>query len=122
MDTKIPTTIDEYIAACPKEVQSLLKQIRAAVHAAAPQAVEKISYGMPTFYLNGNLVHFAAHKHHIGFYPAPRALEIFKDELANYKGSKGAVQFPFDQPLPLDLVARITRYRVEENMKKAKKK
>jgi uncharacterized protein YdhG (YjbR/CyaY superfamily) len=112
------TTIDEYIATFPVEVQKKLQEMRTTIHAAAPQALEKISYQMPTFFLNGNLVHFAAFKHHIGFYPAPRGIEAFKDELSAYKGAKGSVQFPLDEPLPLDLVSRIVRFRLAENLKK----
>ena len=110
-------TIDEYIATFPTEVQKLLQEMRATIRAAAPEAQEKISYQMPTFYLKGNLVHFAAYQKHIGFYPAPRGIEAFQTELAVYKGAKGSVQFPIDQPLPLDLVRRIVEYRVAENLK-----
>ncbi len=113
-----PTTIDEYIARCPADVQPILARIRAVIKEAAPQAVEKISYQMPTFYLRGNLVHFAAHPHHIGFYPTPSGIEAFKDELSAYKSSKGAVQFPLDQPIPYDLIGRIVKYRVSEALKK----
>lgn len=116
-----PTTIDAYIAEFPKNIQLLLKQMRKTVQEAAPDATEKIAYGMPTFFLNGNLVHFAAFKEHIGFYPAPTGIEKFKKDLSVYKGAKGSVQFPLDQPLPLDLVARIVKYRVQENAKKEKK-
>lgn len=115
-------TIDEYIAVFPADIQQKLRELRAAIAAEAPGASEKISYAMPTFYLHGNLVHFAAHKQHIGFYPAPTGIEKFAQELSAFKHSKGAVQFPLDQPLPLDLVRRIVRYRVEENMKKAAEK
>lgn len=115
-------SIDEYIAAFPPEIQKLLQEVRATVRAAAPQAAEKISYQMPTFFLEGNLVHFAAFKHHIGFYPAPTGIAAFAGELSQYKGSKGAVQFPLDQPLPLDLITRIVKYRVAENLNKAGKK
>lgn len=107
-----PTTIDEYIAQFPEDVQEILSQIRAVVREAAPQATEKISYQMPTFYLNGNLVHFAAHPRHIGFYPTPAGIEAFKDELSGYKSSKGAVQFPLDRPIPYDLISRIVKFRV----------
>ncbi len=110
-------TIDEYIATFPAEVQKLLQEMRATIRAAAPEAQEKISYQMPTFYLKGNLVHFAAHQKHIGFYPVPSGIEAFQTELAAYKGAKGSVQFPFDQPLPLDLVRRIVEFRVAENLK-----
>ena len=119
-DPNPPQTIDEYIAHFPPEVQALLQRIRAAIHETAPQATEKISYQMPTFYLNGNLVHFAAFTHHIGFYPAPTGLEAFKEEISQYKHSKGAVQFPLDQPIPYELICRITEYRVGENTKKKK--
>lgn len=112
-------TIDEYIATFPAEIQVILHELRATIKAAAPEASEKFSYGMPTFFLSGNLVHFAAFKNHIGFYPTPSGIEAFKDELAQYASSKGAVQFPIDQPLPLKLVSKIVAYRVTENMKKA---
>ena len=115
-------SIDEYIAAFPADVQKILQEIRKVIKEAAPQAVEKISYQMPTFYLDGNLVHFAAFKNHIGFYPAPSGIETFKDDLAKYEGSKGAIRFPKDQPLPYDLIRRIVAYRVSENMKKAQEK
>jgi uncharacterized protein YdhG (YjbR/CyaY superfamily) len=112
-------SIDAYIAAFPEEVQARLQALRATIKAAAPDAQEKISYGMPTFALHGNLVHFAAYKNHIGFYPAPSGIQAFQDDLAIYASAKGSVRFPLDQPLPLDLVSRIVRYRVEENQKKA---
>ena len=111
-------TIDEYIAQFPEDVQQILTKIRAVIKAAAPQATEKISYQMPTFFLKGNLVHFAAFKHHIGFYPAPSGVEAFQEDLSAYKWSKGAVQFPLDKPIPYDLIRRIVLYRVGENMKK----
>lgn len=113
-----PATIDEYIAQFPEDIQQVLSQVRAVVKESAPQASEKISYQMPTFYLNGNLVHFAAFKRHIGFYPAPTGVEAFKEELSAYKNAKGSVQFPLDQPMPLDLIRRIVAYRVAENLKK----
>ena len=115
-------SIDEYIAAFPPAVQKLLQDMRATIRQAAPDAQEKISYQMPTFYLNGNLAHFAAFKHHIGFYPAPRGIEAFAQELAAYKGAKGSVQFPLDQPLPLDLVRRIVEFRAAENRQNAEAK
>ena len=115
-------TIDEYIAGFPGDIQKKLQEIRATIKSAAPDAQEKISYQMPTFYLKGNLVHFAAHTSHIGFYPAPSGIEAFKNELAAYKNSKGAVQFPINEPLPLDLIRRITIYRVVENLKRAEEK
>ncbi len=116
------STIDEYIAGFPEDIQQKLSELRAVIAAEAPQASERISYAMPTFYLNGNLVHFAAHQRHIGFYPAPTGLAEFEQELAAFKHSKGAVQFPLDQPLPLDLVRKIVRYRVQENLRKAAEK
>ena len=115
------TTIDEYISTFPAEIQAILQSVRAAIHEAAPAAEEKISYQMPTFYLHGNLVHFAAFKNHIGFYPTPAGVEAFQERLSHYKGAKGSVQFPLDQPMPLDLIRDITRYRLEETMQKAQK-
>ncbi len=117
-----PKTIDEYIAQFPPQIQEILQKIRAIVHQAAPEAKEKISYQMPTFTLNGNLVHFAAFKNHIGFYPIPSGIEAFKQELSAYPQGKGSVQFPLDRPIPYDLIARIVAFRVEENLKKAAKK
>jgi uncharacterized protein YdhG (YjbR/CyaY superfamily) len=112
-------TIDEYIKAFPPDIQGILRKMRQSIKNAAPQAIEAISYRMPTFKLNGNLVHFAAFKKHIGFYPAPSGIEVFKKELSPYVTSKGAVQFPLDKPVPYDLVQKITRFRVEENLKKS---
>ena len=112
-------SIDEYIADFPPEIRDKLSQIREVIREAAPEATEKISYQMPTFDLHGNLVHFAAFKNHIGFYPAPRGIEAFKEELAAYKGAKGSVQFPLDRLLPLDLIGRIARFRAEENKERA---
>ncbi len=117
-----PENVDEYIASFPAATQVLLQQIRATIKAAAPMAEEKISYAMPTFVLNGNLIHYAAYKNHIGLYPAPQGIEAFKEELAGYKGAKGSVQFPINQPIPLDLIARITAYRVAQNLAKPSKK
>ncbi|KQC01975.1 iron chaperone [Pedobacter sp. Hv1] len=114
--------IDEYIATFPEETQKLLQQVRSTIQKAAPTAEEKISYAMPTFALNGNLIHFAAYKHHIGLYPAPQGIEAFKEELSAYKGAKGSVQFPLNKPMPLDLIARITAYRVKQNLAKPLKK
>ena len=124
METKrvAPASIDEYIAACPKDVQKMLKDLRKTIKAAAPDATEKISYQIPTFYLKGNLVHFAAFKDHISFFPTPSGIEAFKKELSVYKGAKGTVQFPLDKPLPLKLVSRIVKFRVAENLKRAEKK
>jgi uncharacterized protein YdhG (YjbR/CyaY superfamily) len=112
--------IDEYIAAFPAEVQELLQTIRATIQKAAPNATEGIKYAIPTFILNGNLVHFGGYKTHIGFYPAPMGIEAFKEETAQYEAGKGTLQFPIDKPLPLDLVARIVKFRVEKNLEKGK--
>ena len=112
-------TIDEYIETFPEDVQGILQELRQTIRAAAPQAKEAISYQMPTFKLNGNLVHFAAYKKHIGFYPAPSGIEAFKEELAPYKTSKGAIQFPIEQPIPYDLVSKIVQFRVSEQLNKA---
>jgi uncharacterized protein YdhG (YjbR/CyaY superfamily) len=112
-----PTTIDEYIAQYPEDVQRILIKIREVIKESAPGAVEKISYQMPTFYLNGNLVHFAAHPHHIGFYPTPSGIEAFKDEISAYKWAKGSVQFPLDEPMPYELIGEIVAFRVRENLK-----
>ncbi len=116
------TSIDEYIGTFPEDVQKLLEEMRATIKAAAPEAVEKISYQMPTFFLKGNLVHFAAYKEHIGFYPAPSGIQAFQKELSVYKNAKGSVQFPIDKPLPLELVRRIVQFRVAENLKRAEEK
>lgn len=113
--------IDQYIAAFPKDIQKLLKQMRTTIRKAAPKAEEAIRYAIPTFVLNGNLVHFAAFKNHIGFYPAPQGIEEFKKELSEYEGSKGTVKFPLDKPLPLDLIAQIVKFRVAQNLEKNKK-
>ena len=116
------SSIDAYIASFSEETQALLEAMRATIRAAAPEAEEKISYQMPTFFLKGNLVQFAAAKHHIGFYPASSGIAAFKEELSIYKGAKGSVQFPLDQPMPLDLVGRIVRFRVAENLAAAEVK
>jgi len=112
-------TIDEYIEASPKDVQSILQRLRLTIRRAAPEAVETISYQMPTFKLNGKgLVYFAAFKNHIGFYPIPSGIEAFKKELSRYKQGKGSVQFPIDKPIPYDLVRRIVRFRAKENQER----
>jgi uncharacterized protein YdhG (YjbR/CyaY superfamily) len=117
-DNKSITTIDEYIAQFPAEIRARLESLRKVIRETAPEANEKISYNMPTFTLNGNLVHFAAHKSHIGFYPTPSGIEVFKDKLSEYNSSKGAVQFPNSKPLPLELIKEIVSFRVSENTKK----
>jgi uncharacterized protein YdhG (YjbR/CyaY superfamily) len=111
-------TIDEYIADFPEDVQVILEDMRQTISAAAPDAEEAISYQIPTFKLNGNLVHFAGYKKHIGFYPAPSGIEAFAEELAAYEGAKGSVKFPLDKPIPYDLVQRIVEFRVNENLSK----
>lgn len=118
-DTSPPKTIDEYIANFPEDVQEILQEIRSVIRTAAPGVEEAISYQMPTFKLKGNLVHFAAYKNHIGFYPVPTGIEAFKEKLSVYKGGKGSVQFPINQPLPLELIEKIVRFRVAENLEKA---
>jgi len=111
------TTIDEYIRQFEPEVREKLERLRTVIKEAAPDAVEKISYQMPTFYLYGNLVHFAAFKSHIGFYPAPSGIEAFNEEIVKYKWAKGSVQFPMEQPIPYELIGRIVRFRVAENIR-----
>ena len=115
-------TMDEYINTFPDDVRNILNELRQVIKEAAPEAEETINYQMPTFTLNGNLVHFAAFKNHIGFYPTPTGIEAFKKELSPYKGAKGSVQFPIDQPLPLPLIRRIVEYRVKENVERKQKK
>ena len=109
------TTIDEYITLFPPEIRERLQTMRETIRSAAPDASEKISWSMPTFYLNGNLVYFAAFKKHIGFFPGADGIEAFKDKMTQYSVSKGGVQFPFDKPLPLELIAEIVRFRVAQN-------
>jgi len=112
------TTIDEYIALQPAEEQAILQKVRLTIHKLAPDATEKISYGMPTFYLFGNLVHFASQKNHYGFYPTGSGVEAFEADLGAYQHTKGAIQFPKDQPVPYDLVRRIVSFRVKENLER----
>jgi uncharacterized protein YdhG (YjbR/CyaY superfamily) len=113
-------TIDEYIGTFPKKVQEILEKLRQIISESAPKAEETINYQIPTFKLNGNLVHFAAYKTHIGFYPTPSGIEAFKKELSSYDLAKGSVKFPLDKPIPLDLVRKIVEYRVKENLDKEK--
>jgi uncharacterized protein YdhG (YjbR/CyaY superfamily) len=117
-----PKTIDDYIAGFPGDVQEILQQIRLTIRQAAPDAEEKISYQMPAFTLKGNLVYFGAFKNHIGFYPIPSGIEEFKEELSVYEQGKGSVQFPLDKPIPYDLISRIVKFRVRENLAKAEAK
>lgn len=112
-------SVDEYIAEFPADVQQILAKIRSTIRESAPNAGEKIAYGIPTFTLNGNLVHFAAFKNHVGFYPDPSGIEAFARELSPYQSAKGSVQFPLSQPIPYDLISRIVRFRVQENQEKA---
>ena len=114
-----PTTIDEYIASFPPEVQEKLETLRATIRKAAPKAEEAISYMIPTFRLHGNLVHFAAYKKHIGFYPGAGGIAAFEEELAGYETSKGTVQFPLEKRLPLTLITKIVKFRVQQNLDKA---
>ena len=114
--------IDAYIANFPKETQKILDQLRATIRKAAPEAEETISYAIPTFTLNGNLVHFAAFKNHVGFYPTPSGIEAFKKELSVYEAAKGSVKFPIEKPLPFDLITEIVKFRVKENLQKTKKR
>jgi uncharacterized protein YdhG (YjbR/CyaY superfamily) len=115
-------TIDEYIADFPEDIQKLLEKVREAIKKTVPEAGETIKYGIPTFTLKGNLVHFAAYKNHIGFYPAPREAEEFKKELSAYEGGKGTVQFPLDKPLPLALIKKMVKFRVKKQLESVKLK
>ncbi len=114
-----PENIDEYIASFPTDVQRLLQEIRSVIRTAAPNAEEALKYGIPTFVLHGNLVHFAAFKKHIGFYPTPSGVEKFKDELSRYPHAKGSVQFPLDEPVPFALIRKVVEYRVKEAKEKS---
>jgi uncharacterized protein YdhG (YjbR/CyaY superfamily) len=115
-------TMGEYIAGFPMDIQAMLEELRATIGKAAPEAKETINYQIPTFTMHGNLVHFAAYKNHIGFYPAPSGIEAFKKELSVFEGAKGSVQFPIDKPLPLKLIAKIVKFRVKENVERGKAK
>ena len=122
-DNKVKfNSIDEYIGLFPSEVQDILTTLRKVIKESAPGATEKISYQMPTFAMHGNLVHFAAYKKHIGFYPAASGVAAFTDKLVEYKTSKGAIQFPIDKPLPYELIREIVQFRVDENRKRAEDK
>ena len=121
MYTKQYKTIDEYIATSPEEVRKTLQKLRQVIHEAAPEAQEVIGYNMPAFKLNGILVYFAAFKNHIGFYPTSSGIVTFKKELTAYETSKGTVRFPLDKPIPFELVSKIVKFRVQENIKKKKK-
>jgi uncharacterized protein YdhG (YjbR/CyaY superfamily) len=119
---KKPENVDAYIAGFPKEVQILLQQIRTTIQKAAPNSVEKISYGMPAFYFEGMLAYFAAHTHHIGFYPYSSAIQAFSKDIEKYIHSKGTVQFPIGKPIPVRLVSNMIRFRVNENLEKKSRK
>jgi uncharacterized protein YdhG (YjbR/CyaY superfamily) len=123
MTASKPNNIDEYIAGFPKDIQTILEQIRATIKKVAPEAKESISYAIPTFTLNKTyLVYFAAFKNHIGFYPTPIGMEAFKEEFIHYKTGKGSIQFPLDKPMPFDLITKIVEFRIKENLEKAAKK
>lgn len=111
------STVDEYITSLPVKTKMMLETLRSAIRKTAPQAIEVLSYGVPGFNLNGNLVLYAGLKNHIGFYPQPSAIKKFKKELSNYNTSEGTIRFPLDKPLPLDLVIRIVEFRILENLK-----
>ncbi len=115
-----PKTIDEYIALYPEEVQKLLQKLRETIHETAPEATEAMAYGIPTFKLNGNLVHFGGFKNHIGFFPGAEGIEVFSKELTGYVQSKGTVQFPLDKPIPYDIVKKIVKFRVSQQLEKKK--
>lgn len=116
---KKPTTIDEYIADFPRDMQPLLEKVRAVIRKAAPDAEEAIKYMMPTYVLQGNLIHFAGYNHHIGLYPGSRPIEQFKDELSKYETSKGTVRLPLDKPIPVGLITKITKFCVQRNLERA---
>ena len=122
MDKKTHQDVDEYISGFPEDVQVKLEKLRATIREAAPEAEEKISYQMPTYAQEGNLVHFAAYKNHIGFYPTPSGIEKYKEALSVYKGAKGSVQFPLNEPIPYELVREIVAFRVQENLERAEAK
>jgi uncharacterized protein YdhG (YjbR/CyaY superfamily) len=117
-----PKDIDAYIAGYPDEVQVLLNEVRATIRRAAPDAIEAIKYGIPTFVQGENLVHFAAFKNHIGFYPAPSGIHAFSSQLAKYESAKGSVQFPLDEPMPLKLIGQIVTFRIKEAQARARRK
>jgi len=121
-DQTAPKSMDDYIAEFPKDVQEILENIRRTIKKAAPDAEETINYQMPTFTLKGNLVHFAAYNKHVGFYPTPTGIEKFNKELSVYEGAKGSVRFPLDKPIPFDLISKIVKFRVKENLERAEAK
>ncbi|WNY26101.1 iron chaperone [Methanolapillus millepedarum] len=122
-DQAIPATIDEYISAQPPEIQKILTEFRRTILRAAPDAQEKIAWGMPSFTAYGSYVaQFAAHKNHVGFYPGPEAITVFEKELSGYKTSKGGIQFPYEKPVPYDVIEKIVKYRAQENQKRMMEK
>lgn len=121
-DSKVAANVDEFIAAFPAETQEMLQQIRSVIQKAAPKATEKISYGIPTFYQEGNLVHFSGYKNHIGFYPGAGSIKAFEKELTEYETSKGTVQFPLDKKLPVKLITAIVKFCVKAKVEKEKAK
>ncbi len=126
MPSTIPNEIEKYITGFPTEIQKILKQLRSTIINAAPESEEIISYGMVSHKYKGTLLWYAAHKNHIGYYPTASPIQFFKEELANYKTSKGVIQFPIDKPLPLELITKIVTFKMNENilksMNKTKKK
>lgn len=122
MNSKIPKSIDEYIKNFPNEVQQILQTIRSTIQKEVPEATETISYAMPTFVLNGTLVHFAAYAKHIGFYALPSGNIAFQKEISKYKFGKGSIQFPLNEPIPYGLIKKIVKFRVNENSEKTKKR
>jgi uncharacterized protein YdhG (YjbR/CyaY superfamily) len=121
MDKRQYKNIDEYIAGFPKDIQDILQNLRRVIHEAAPEAEETISYSMPAFKLNGILVYFAAFKDHIGFFPTSSGVSAFSKELAPYDTSKGTIRFPLDEPIPVNLIKKIVKFRAQENRNKKKK-
>lgn len=121
-ESNLPQTVDDYLAGFPAEIQAILVQIRSIIRETVPDAEEVISYQMPTYRLNGNLVHFAAFTHHIGFYPTPTGVEAFEKELKPYQHAKGSIRFPLDEPIPYDLIRKIVEFRAKENLDKARHK
>jgi len=122
MEQRTPDNIDDYIAGFPAEIQEILQKVRQTIRASAPEATEAMKYQIPTFIFHGNLVHFAAFKNHIGFYPAPSGIERFKERLSIYPGAKGSIQFPLDRPIPYPLISEIVEFRVNENLNRVESK
>lgn len=114
-------TIDQYLDAFPPEVKKVMEKIRQVIRQVAPDAIETIKYGIPTFVHNGNLVHFGGYKNHVGFYPAPSGIEAFKKQLVKYQSGKGTIRFPINKPVPFDLIKQIVKFRVKQNLAKDKK-